>query len=1356
MAWRLSENASLSPDTAPLGATPDRHGVNFALASVHAERVELCLFDDAGANEIARLHLRERSGDVWHGHVAGIGPGQRYGYRVYGPFDPVRGHRFNHHKLLIDPYARAIDRPFRLAPSLYGHIPGDPRGDLSFSTLDSAADMPKAVVTAPAPSRAASGPHVPWADTVVYELHARGFSRRHPALPHALRGTIAGLADPAIVEYLTGLGVTTLELLPLAAFIDERHLPPLGLRNYWGYNPITFLAPEPRYLGDGDDRIAAAVAALHAAGLEVIVDVVFNHSGESDELGPTVCYRGIDNASYYRLRADAPRYYENDTGCGNALALDRPLALRLAMDAMRHWVSAYGVDGFRFDLATTLARGDHGFDADGPFVAALRQDPLLSQVKLIAEPWDLGPGGYRAGEFPAGIAEWNDRYRDEVRQFWAGGSDVAALASRLAGSSDRFGRAGRKPADSLNFVTAHDGFTLADLVSYAGKHNAANGEDNRDGTDRNDSWNHGVEGPSDDAAIRAARDGDMRALLATLLFARGTPMLRAGDERAQSQGGNNNAYAQDNETTWLDWADAGTDTDLVGFVRRLLALRRAHPALRENRFLTGAPIGDGLFRDAVWRDENGDELAGDAWHDPARRCLCLELLTQAEREDDHVYLIVNGGADVQAVLPPARGAWRVALDSADPAATPHFTGATLHVAARSVVLLADDARALPQDRPEALARLARLAGIQPEHEDANGRRHRVTPDTQRALLAAMRLPAGDAAMVRDSLQALETAPWRAALPPFAIAAANRPWAIEIVVDSDAAGRMHEARVTVDDDDESCALPFRPSAGTLIDARRIDGRRLERWRVEFDRALPPGLHAIAVEDAAATLAATPERLYQPPLLDGAAKCWGVSTNLYGARRERDWGIGDFTTLGRIGAEVARRGGALVGVNPLHALFPDRPDRVSPYYPSDRRFLEAAYLDPYAVPGFAELAAGDPWFAAAEREAAQLRESTLIDYAAVYALKRAALGRLWPHFRDAGHAASADYRRFVAEGGAALQAFAAHQAAHAGDEAAFHVFLQYCADRGLASAAADAKLPLGFYRDLAVGPAPDGAEVAAQRDCFASGVSVGAPPDAYSDTGQVWGVPPYDPLALAQAGYRPWSALLRANMRHAGALRLDHVMGIERLLWVPHGASAEHGAYVRFDAAAMLAVLTIESHRQRCLVVGEDLGTVPHGFRERMSRAGLYTMSVVLFERDGARFRPSGDYAPSSVAAFGSHDLPPLQGWWARHRAEPDGLALRDAIGAADAVSTRLHAFLGAAGAKIAMAQLDDLAGETVQINVPGTTTEYPNWRHRMRADVDAVFADPRAETAIAALSAERGQSLAAAVAAQPSTATDHVS
>ncbi|MCX5495970.1 glycogen debranching protein GlgX [Kaistia dalseonensis] len=667
----------------PLGVTPDNAGVNVAVHSAHAEAIHLCLFDENGAEETRRIRLPVRTGDVFHGHIAGVQPGMRYGLRAEGPWRPEDGHRFNPAKLLVDPYALALDRPFTLDHALFdARRLGQP-----FDAVDSAPFVPKAIVTAPAPIAARLARPITWRRQVIYELHVRGFTKLNPDIPEALRGTFAGLAHPAAIAHLKALGITMVELLPVAAWLDERHLPPLGLNNYWGYNPIAYCAPDPRLAPGGLAEIRDCVAALHEADIAVILDVVFNHSGESDELGPTVSMRGLDNASYYRLWPDDRRYYTNEAGCGNVLAVDRPAVLRLVMDALRIWVERTGIDGFRFDLATTLARRADGFDPAAPFLAAMEQDPLLRDLILIAEPWDVGMGGYQLGRFPPGWGEWNDRYRDTMRRFFRGDAGMLGeLATRVAGSADIFAGRHRPLSRSVNFVTAHDGFTLADLVSYERKENHANGERNRDGTDDNKSWNNGVEGPTDDPAIIARRRADMAALLAALIFSRGTPMLSMGDELARSQNGNNNAYAQDGPIAWLDWAKA--DRDLFDFACRIIERRAAHPALHDPRPLTGRATVAGDAPDVSWLDADGAELDVAGWNAAEARTLLIRF--HAAEADDQVLVLLHAGAEAKRVtfpVPRPGRAWHVAIDSAVLVPVPRET-VTSHLAQpRSVVLV---------------------------------------------------------------------------------------------------------------------------------------------------------------------------------------------------------------------------------------------------------------------------------------------------------------------------------------------------------------------------------------------------------------------------------------------------------------------------------------------------------------------------------------------------------------------------------------------------------------------------------------------------------------------------------------------
>ncbi|MGH8427415.1 MAG: glycogen debranching protein GlgX [Gammaproteobacteria bacterium] len=689
----------------PLGATWDGRGVNFALFSANAEKVELCLFDDSDRRETARLELQERTGDVWHGYLLDGQPGLRYGYRVYGPYEPRRGHRFNHHKLLLDPYARALTGQVRWSDANFGYNVGSPRGDLSFDRRDNARAVPKCIVVDPAFTWADSRrPDRPWTESVVYEAHLKGYTRHHPQVPEPLRGTAAGLADDAAIEHLLRLGVTAIELLPVQAALNSRWLIEKGLSNYWGYTTIGFFAPDPRLLeGNYPDEFRRMVARLHAAGIEVFLDVVYNHTGEGSELGPTLCFRGIDNASYYRLNADEPRYYDDVTGTGNTLNFAHLRVAQLVMDSLRLWAGEYQVDGFRFDLATTLAREGSGFDPGAGFLDSLRQDPLLARTKLIVEPWDVGLGGYRLGEFGAPFSEWNDRYRDCVRRFWRGDQGtLAELGGRLLGSSDLFEPSGDRPWASINFVTCHDGFALADLVSYEHKHNEANGEDNRDGNDNNLSANFGAEGPTDDAGINALRYRQRRNLLATLLLSQGTPMILGGDEFGRTQQGNNNAWCQDNEISWFDWHALREEEQAdIDFVSGLIAFRRAHPVLRAPRYLHARVHDEEDVPDILWFGANGEEFSHDDWHRPEGATVAMLLNGRAligrdnrgrPVRDDCLLLIIHAGAErIEFRLParPSGSGWKLLLDTARDPAWPDetLTNETLSVDARSVVVL---------------------------------------------------------------------------------------------------------------------------------------------------------------------------------------------------------------------------------------------------------------------------------------------------------------------------------------------------------------------------------------------------------------------------------------------------------------------------------------------------------------------------------------------------------------------------------------------------------------------------------------------------------------------------------------------
>jgi len=1399
MTDRVSEGA---PE--PLGVTLDDSGANVAVFSANATAIDLCLFDETGERETERIRLAARTGDVFHAHVAGLREGRRYGLGAHGAFDPARGLRFNAAKLLVDPYALALDRPFSLHPAMFGYVLDDPALDVSRDEADSAPFVPKAIMTRATPARSARL-KIPWRDTIIYELHVKGFTQRHPGIPEGLRGTFAGLAHEAAIAHLKKLGVTTLEIMPCAAWIDERHLTKLGLTNYWGYNPVALMAPDPRLAPGGWDEVRACVAKLHDAGLEVIVDVVFNHSGEGDELGPTLSLRGLDNATYYRLAQGDLRRYVDDAGCGNILACERAPVVRLVMDALRVWAECGGVDGFRFDLATTLGRRATGFDPQAPLLAAIAQDPVLRELKLVAEPWDIGPGGYQLGNFPQCFAEWNDRFRDCARKFWRGDViGVSELATRVAGSSDFFG-ARRRPSCGVNFVTAHDGFTLADLVSYERKHNAANGEDNRDGTNDNRSWNSGAEGDTCDPGVNAARARDQRNLLATLLLSRGTPMIAMGAELGQSQSGNNNAYCQDNETAWLDWSRM--DGALLDFASRLVALRKANPALTRDRFLGGAPLDTTLIPDVEWLTPAGAPMTEEDWRNGAAATLIASLYAPAEegREANRVLVVWHRGGEAITVTPPSAregSCWRVALESAGESTRDSDEGVVIE--SRAVALLVEKpAVCAPRAMdvpPEFLARLASAAGVETRWRDVDGATHDVPYETLTTLLGRLGFPAQTLVQARDSLARLSDAAERCAAPGAALFREGEEIALRLPVVN---GRTPSGVTVVLEDGSKRRVSL--SGAEAVSWRGLDGRTNAGVLARLPPA-PLGRHLVALDgvDASCRLTVAPARCHLPGDEIDVRGAFGLSAQLYSLRRDGDQGVGDFATLAEVGRLAASHGAALLALNPQHALFAQDRSRASPYYPSDRRFLDPIYLDLRRLTAIVEESVVASALASREAEIAALAVAPRVDYPGVHALKTSVLETVFAAFDGAlrarpNAALAQEYLRFVEAGGEALFRFACFEAigaarggaswrkwpqglregrrealdAFAQEDAArvrYHQFLQWLCDRQLAEAATEARaagLSLGFCRDLAVGAAPDGAESWSEAASLIEGFSVGAPPDAFCRDGQVWGLPPPDPLAWRSDGCADFAELVAANMRCAGALRIDHVMGLARLFVVPDGAKPAQGAYLSYPLDDLLGQLALESRRARCFVVGEDLGTLPWGFREKLDAADVLSYRVVWFEREGEDFAPPAHYARKAMACASTHDLPTLAGWWTaadisekaalglltpdaaaaelaarardkralldalRRESLPDG-AVDEALVFDDALAKAVHAFAARAPSLLAMAQLDDLAGETCAVNLPGTDRERANWRRKLRYNMLELFENSRARAILAGL------------------------
>jgi len=1247
----------LGAGTPDLGARWDGRGIGFALFSRHAEKVELCLFSADGAREERRISLPERTGDVWHVHVADLEPGQVYGYRVYGPYQPARGHRFNHHKLLLDPYAAELVGQLTYDEAVFGYR-DDPFGADAFDDRDSAPFVPKArVVAVLPPVEDFKRPGLKWSETVVYEAHVRGHTMQHPAVPESLRGTFAGLATPEVIEHLVALGVTAIELMPVQAFVSELPLVRRGHVNYWGYNSLAWFAPHAPYLaGNVGREIRDTVDALHKAGLEVILDVVFNHTAEGDETGPTLSLRGLDNAVYYRPDAHDPARYANHSGCGNSVNAAEPAVAALIVDALRHWAQQFGVDGFRLDLAASLSRAaDGAYAADTAAIAAISRDPLLSRLKLIAEPWDLGPGGHVTGKFPAGWVEWNDRFRDTARRFWTGVPAVAPeLASRIAGSHDLFGRA---PHASLNYITSHDGFTLADLVSYARKHNSANGWDDRDGSDANISTNAGVEGPSNDPCVRERRLRRMKNLMATALLAQGTPMILAGDETGRTQNGNNNAYCQDNEISWTDWREPAA-YDLRSLIQTLARLRQSLRVFNADPLAADTRV--------VWLRPDGASMTRADWDFGAARSLAF-VLSEAPVPGDPVarrgflYVVLNASDVAIRFSPPLLEGverWTRMVDTSS-----MLTIDTL--AAGDSADFPGDAVAVFAGRTTSHARNTSLEaeldrhGIESGYADIWGRQHPLASSTAAALL-------------------------------------------------------------------SC-----------LQERQIH--------------LPP------------TTTWSSEKCYWPAALDLPRGLWGISVQLYSLRSERNWGIGDFGDLQTLINLAADLGASVVGINPLHALFSTDYSQASPYYPSSRLFLDWLMIDIESVPGFddqsmqAILATNE-----FQERLAMARASPLVERRTVAACKRPVLEQLYRAFRSLPEVSPEmiEFRKFTAVSGRNLRIFATFQAlsehlaaitepnavwyrdwpevyrdpdspavaafanAHL-PQIEFFEFLQWLADRQLGACATLAKargMPIGLYRDLAVGAPLCGAEAWSEQKLVVKEFEIGAPPDPFAADGQAWGIAPWHPGAIAANEGAPFARLLAANMRHAGALRLDHVMGVRRLFWIPRGGSAADGGYVRYPMDTLLGVLACESRHHQCLVIGEDLGTVQAGFRERLREANILSYRVLYFERepDGGFLAPR-HYPVNALATVTTHDLPTLTAFWEHQVADRARLiaALRQArvIGENEEVNApptlSAYRFLAAGSTRLVMVQIEDILGVREQVNKPGTTDEeHPNWRRKL--------------------------------------------
>ncbi len=1268
---------------APLGSSLSAGGINFALFSANATKVTLCLFSDDGQTETGRIDLPARTGDVWHGFVDGLPAGQLYGYRVDGPYAPHDGHRFNANKLLIDPYARDLYGDFVQHDALYGYVAGHADKDLSFDTRDSAPYVPKCVVgPLTLDWKNTTRPDTDPADSIIYEAHIKGLTKRHPDVAPAARGNLSGLSDSVTIAHLKTLGITAIELLPVQSFFSEPRLTEMGLTNYWGYNPVNYFAMHKPYFGpNGAQSWADAVDALHEAGIEVILDVVYNHTAESWEHGPTLSYRGIDNASYYQLQDDG-RFYVNHTGCGNTLDMSRSEVRALTLESLRYWAQSMKVDGFRFDLGPVLGRNPHDFERDAPLFKAIADDPVLSKVKMIAEPWDIGPGGYQLGNFPAGWSEWSDRYRDSVRGFWKGEPHAHQnLAGKLLGSAKTFDHSGRAPQAAINFIAAHDGFTLRDTVSYNHKHNHANGENNRDGHGHNLSDNMGVEGPTDDAFIKAVRLKRSKNMLATLMLSQGVPMLLAGDEFGHSMQGNNNAYCQDNEITWLDWA--GADKNLQAFTRELIALRKSKPHFRQTDFLHGETICDLPVQNADWLRADGAQMHPGDWENPDFKCFAL-LLSPAG--DDTIAIVLNRGGDIRA--PWIDADWTRNITTAE-----HQAGDI--IPADSVTVFTHKG---PYIRPDiyhgAINAAAETFGIVDSFRDISGQVHTADTHTKRKLLKAM------------------------GVNPFNLTA-------------------------------------------------------------------PGTAEISGDKP---------NVFGAKVLEKTGGVWGVTAALYGLRSERNGGVGDFEDLAQLAEIMAAKGADFIGINPVHALFPSAGHLYAPYSPSSREFLNVMHIAPDKISKLS----GE-----IKHNNNSLNDLDKVDYSAVYAAKMKSFDLAFKKFSalPKTHERRRAFESFKKSRGKALldhalfdalfetlpraqQTYDGYQ--NFGKEFSnpdtpacrkflkdntarieFYSWLQWIAFDQLSEAqrrAEAAGMSIGLYLDFAVGVVPGGSDAWRRPKAFARGVSLGAPGDMANPDGQKWDLLPFNPHHLVQTDFEDYRAALTANLSLCGALRIDHILGLLRSFWIPQPGGA--GAYVRYPFEDLVTMIAQESARHNCVIFGEDLGTVPDGFRDKMTARALMGCSVQLIEKDArGNMIPARQARRLAMHGFSNHDFPTVTGWWqgedfkwrralsigadddvltreeaTRARDKADLAAQCRLSGVPDAMTpdlmAALQAWLARAPSLAFAVQLDDLMLEAQQPNVPGTTDSQPNWRGKSAMTLSQIANDPAIATITKAINAAR--------------------
>lgn len=1331
----------------PLGTNITPKGVNFAIYSKNATAIEICTYSEHTQEETGRYILPFKTDNVYHAHIEGIAEGTLYGIRAYGEYAPEKGMYFDPDKLLLDPYATNLTGPIKLCKEMID------KGDTSHL-------MPKAII-----SRHKNAKEMPIKVTpekrVVYEMHVKGFSKNNKKIPEELRGTFLGLCHPSSIKYLKNLGINTVEILPPTTWVDEGHLAGHNLTNYWGYNPIAFMAPDPKLAPNGWDDVRTCVETLYENGIETIIDMVFNHTGEGDEKGPTVCFRGLDNATYYRMTEEG--FFVNDAGTGNILDADESIVRRLVIDTLQTWKKLGGVHGVRFDLGSVLGRHKDGFNKYHPLLMQINDDRIIRNMVLISEPWDCGMGGYQLGNFPGNFSEWNGEYRDVMRSFWRGDEvSLGSFVQYFCGTQNLYYN--KCPTASVNFINAHDGFTLYDLVSYTQKHNDANGEENRDGHNDNISWNNGQEGETEDLNIIEARKKDMRALMTILLLSRGMPMFPMGSEIAHSQGGNNNAYCQDNEISWLNFENA--DNDLYNFVKYLIKVRKKNPAFNKNAFFTGTPHDHQAYKDIEFFNIDGSHLNNNDWDNPKGQSIGI-IITEDEISKNRIYLLINrSNKTLEAKLPMTRNNmdWQVIIDTNEPLNNSVVTD-VFNIVPRSIVVLSETInknKENPKPKEEDLNHLATLLGINLDWYDISGNQTLVPYETKQSIIEAMGYKAQTQQDVIEAIHRFS--------------------------------RKYEQRITphyiaFDEDEEITIevklpiyIPKPTGLVTVVDENYSESKRPIEIINQYQQTVSNGqvINVFVVklpkfdvgryviwldENRKTKMTIAPRKAYLPPHLENGGSIFGLSTQLYAQKRRNDQGIGDFTTLSQIIKKSQEKGCDVIAVNPFHMLFNNNRYMVSPYYPSDRRFIEPLYID------INKLGYNGP----------NINDNDIVDYDAVWKVKNEFLSQYFEENKKCKEFAL--YAKLNSEFNSDFAIFCAiaevygfgkipedlwHKSAKAIKEfkknyknkILYYSYMQFIAEKQLKEAADYARnMKVGILRDLAVGSSPDGAEKWHLGKNCTKEASIGAPPDPLGPNGQNWGLPPILPLHIIKSAGKHYIDLFQSNMKYAGGLRIDHVMGLMRQFWVPKHKSGKNGAYVNFPFKQLLCELKLESQRNKCLIIGEDLGTVPEGFSEKMQNMNILSYKVLIFEKNGDNFKAPNEYVSHAFTCIGTHDVPPIRGWWeGTEIAERKELGILDENQFNDAMSYRnfektkliealknqglipqdkiidfsaeiddetviaLYAFIGRTPSLIKIAQLKDLAEQKISLNLPGTDKERPNWRYKIKKPIDEIFAD----------------------------------